>query len=99
MKMAVFWDTPPCSLKEIYRRFRYTSIITLMMEEVSASETVINLNHTIMRKTIQEIWHFRNFNRITDHTVRYVIFMFNNDKTSPLPLQRPKTAENRHCLL
>jgi hypothetical protein len=30
MKMAVFWVVAPCSLVEVYRRFR--AIIALMME-------------------------------------------------------------------
>jgi hypothetical protein len=37
MKMAVFWDVAPCSLIEVYRRFRGA----LMMEAESTSETSV----------------------------------------------------------
>jgi hypothetical protein len=42
MEMAVFWDVAPCSLVEVYRRFRGV----LMMEAVSTSETSVNFNKT-----------------------------------------------------
>jgi hypothetical protein len=34
---AVFWDVAPCSLVEVYRRFR-----ALMIEAVRISETSVN---------------------------------------------------------
>jgi hypothetical protein len=50
MKMAVFWVVMPCSLVEVYRRFRGTcclhrqgnKIIALMMEAANISETSVN---------------------------------------------------------
>jgi hypothetical protein len=47
LKMAVFWVIAPCSLIEIYRRFKgacylHHQAIVLMMEEASSSETSVN---------------------------------------------------------
>jgi hypothetical protein len=39
MKMAVFWDVVPCSLVDIDRCFS----VTLMMEAVSSSETLVSI--------------------------------------------------------
>jgi hypothetical protein len=52
MKIAVFWVVAPCSLVEVYRRFRAASIIramimVLMMEAASTSETSVNFYQTI----------------------------------------------------
>jgi hypothetical protein len=47
MKMAFFWIVEPCSLAEVYRRFRST--ITLMMEAASTSETSVNFYQTARR--------------------------------------------------
>jgi hypothetical protein len=50
--MAVFWDVAPCSLVEVYRRFRgayclhLQVVITLMMEAASTFETSINFYQT-----------------------------------------------------
>jgi hypothetical protein len=44
-KMAVFWVVAPCSLVEVYRRFRDWAI-ALMMEAASTSETSVNLYQT-----------------------------------------------------
>jgi hypothetical protein len=48
--MAVFWVSAPCSLVEVYRRFRGASclhqLIVLMMEAASTSETLINFCQT-----------------------------------------------------
>jgi hypothetical protein len=52
MKMTVFWDVAPCSLVEVFRRAELLitsiirTIITLMMEEVSTSETSVNFYQT-----------------------------------------------------
>jgi hypothetical protein len=46
MKMAVFWVVAPCSLVEVYRRFR---VIALMMQAVSTSETSVNFYQTTQR--------------------------------------------------
>jgi hypothetical protein len=52
MKMNVFWDVAPCSLVEIGRpiqRWLTASIIlmTLMMETVNTSETLVSFYQTI----------------------------------------------------
>jgi hypothetical protein len=43
MKMAVFWDVAPCSLVDVYRRFRgvAASIRAPMMVKASTSEIKI----------------------------------------------------------
>jgi hypothetical protein len=51
--MAVFWVVAPCSLVEVYQRFRglYCSnnIIAVMMEAASTSETLVNFYQTTRR--------------------------------------------------
>jgi hypothetical protein len=54
MKMAVFWVVAPCSLVEVYRRFR--GAYYLMMEAVSTSETSVNI-YQITRLNIPEDSH------------------------------------------
>jgi hypothetical protein len=50
MKVAVFWTVAPYSLGEVYRRFRGTCcLIVLMMEAVSTSETSLNFYQTTRR--------------------------------------------------
>jgi hypothetical protein len=44
MKMAVFWDVARCSVVDI------ASIIALMMEAVSSSETSVSVYQTTRRK-------------------------------------------------
>jgi hypothetical protein len=52
-KMAVFWVVAPCSLVEIYRRFRGPCCddegIALMMEAARSSETSVNFYQTTRR--------------------------------------------------
>jgi hypothetical protein len=69
MKMAVFWDIAPCSLVEVYRRFRGAfclhhqgdeSLITLMMEAASTCETSVNFYQTT-RRINPEDSHLHNF--------------------------------------
>jgi hypothetical protein len=43
MKIAVFWVVAPCSLVEVYQRFR---AIALMMEAARTSETLGNFYQT-----------------------------------------------------
>jgi hypothetical protein len=45
MNMAVFWVVAPCSLVDIYRRFRGTCV-----EAASISKTSVNFNQTTRRK-------------------------------------------------
>jgi hypothetical protein len=50
MKMAVFWVVTPCSLVEVYQRFRGTCYLRHqgdgMMEAASTSETLVNFYQT-----------------------------------------------------
>jgi hypothetical protein len=53
MKMAVFWVVTLCILVEVYQHFRVTcclhhqgSLITLMMEAASTSESLVNFYQT-----------------------------------------------------
>jgi hypothetical protein len=54
-KMAVFWIVAPCSLVEVYHRFRgpcclhYQGLITLMMEAPRTSEMLVNFYQTTQR--------------------------------------------------
>jgi hypothetical protein len=56
MKMAVFWVVAPCSVVEVYRRFRDSccKAIALMMEAVSTSETSVNFYHTTRRNSPED---------------------------------------------
>jgi hypothetical protein len=48
-KMSVCWVVSPCSLEEVYRRFRVPDCLRhqrLMMEAASASETSANFHQT-----------------------------------------------------
>jgi hypothetical protein len=55
--MAVFWVVAPCSLVEVYRRFRgacclhhhHHQGIALMMEAAGTSETLVNFHQTTGR--------------------------------------------------
>jgi hypothetical protein len=58
MKMAVFWIVAPCSLVEVYRRFRGT-YNALMMEVARTSETLVNF-YQITRRYNPEDSHLRN---------------------------------------
>jgi hypothetical protein len=44
LKVVVFWVVVPCSLVEVYRRFKGACclLIALMMEAASTSETSVN---------------------------------------------------------
>jgi hypothetical protein len=46
MNMAVFWVVVPCSLVEVYQRFRGPVLITLMMKAARTSETLVNFYQT-----------------------------------------------------
>jgi hypothetical protein len=55
-KMAVFWVVSPCSLVEVYQRFRGLCCLhhqgnefTLMMEAARTSETLVNFYQTKRR--------------------------------------------------
>jgi hypothetical protein len=56
MKMTVFWVVAPCSLFEIYRRFRGAyCLIALMMEALSTSETSVSFYATAQRNNPEDI--------------------------------------------
>jgi hypothetical protein len=53
LKMAVFWVVAPCSLVELYRRFKGACClhhqIALIMEAARTSETSVNFYQTTRR--------------------------------------------------
>jgi hypothetical protein len=55
VKMAVFWVVAPCSLVEVYRRFRATCcLLSLMMEAASTSETSVHFYQTTLRNSSED---------------------------------------------
>jgi hypothetical protein len=77
--MAVFWDVAPCSLVEVYQRFRgpcclhhqgHESLIALIMEAASTSETLVNFCQTT-RRYILEDSHLR-FNTVPQSFIQIV---------------------------
>jgi hypothetical protein len=58
--MTFFWVVVPCSLVEVYQRFRgtYWATIALMMETASTFETSVNIYQTT-RRNIPEESHLR----------------------------------------
>jgi hypothetical protein len=56
MKMAVFSVVAPCRLVEVDRRFRgiAASLITLMMEAASTSETSLNFYQTTLHSNPED---------------------------------------------
>jgi hypothetical protein len=54
--MTVFWVVAPCSLVEVIRRFggACASIIALMMEAASGSETTVNSYQTTRRNNPED---------------------------------------------
>jgi hypothetical protein len=64
-EMTVFWTVAPCSLVEVYRRLRgacglhnqgddHSSLIALMMEATSTSETSVNVYQTTQRNSPED---------------------------------------------
>jgi hypothetical protein len=70
IKMAVFWVVAPCSLVEVYQRFRGPcclhnqgeGIIALMMEAARISETLVNFYQTTRRYNSEDS-HLRTHRR------------------------------------
>jgi hypothetical protein len=51
-KMTVFWVVAPCSLVDVYQRFRGDeTFIVLMMEATRISETLVNFYRTTTQRT------------------------------------------------
>jgi hypothetical protein len=59
MKMPVFWNVVPCSLVEVYGRFRVLPAsmnIVLMMKEASASKTAVNVYQTTRHIFLEDMF-------------------------------------------
>jgi hypothetical protein len=60
-KMVVFWVVAPCSLVEVYRRFRGPCClhrqIALMLEAERTSETLVNFYKTTQRYNPEDSHH------------------------------------------
>jgi hypothetical protein len=64
--MTVLWDVAPCSLVDIYRRFRRA----LMMEAVSTSETLVSVYQTTRRNIPEDSHlHTRRRENLKSHLV------------------------------
>jgi hypothetical protein len=71
--MAVFWVVAPCSLVEVYQRFRdpaasiiramrgHEGLIALMMEAARTSETLVNFYQTTQSYNPEDS-HLRSYN-------------------------------------
>jgi hypothetical protein len=67
-KTAVFWVVAPCSLVEIYQRFRGRA---LMMEAARTSETLVNFYQTTRRYNPEDS-HLRTHRR--ENLKSYTVF-------------------------
>jgi hypothetical protein len=83
MKMAVFWVVEPCSLVEVYRRYR--GAIALIMEAASTSETSLNFYQTTRRYNPKDSHlHIRRCENLRS--------LFGDKSESPMLLtQKPST--------
>jgi hypothetical protein len=53
--MTIFWVVAPCSLVEVYRRFRGAcSRFALMMEAAGTSETSVNFYQNTRRNNLED---------------------------------------------
>jgi hypothetical protein len=69
MKIVVFWVVAPCSLEEVYHRFRGPCCLhhqgdALMMEAARTSETLVNFYQTTRRYN-PENSHPRDYKLLT----------------------------------
>jgi hypothetical protein len=70
LKMAAFWVVLPCSLVEVYRRFRDACCIALMMEAKSTSETSVNFYQITRRNNPEDSHlHIRRRENLISQTV------------------------------
>jgi hypothetical protein len=79
--MAVFWVVAPCSLVEVYQRFRGAAIIraiALMMEAASTSETSVNVYQTTWRNNPEDshIYTSRHENLKSHRFQSYLTIIF-----------------------
>jgi hypothetical protein len=65
-KMAVFWVVAPCSLVEVYRRFRAMS---LMLKAASTSEMLVNFYQTARRNNLEDSPHTRRCDNLKCHLI------------------------------
>jgi hypothetical protein len=65
MKMSASWDIAPCSLVEVYRRFRGAYCLLALIIEAHTSETSVYFNK-ITRRCIPEGSHLQNSSCLTD---------------------------------
>jgi hypothetical protein len=72
MKMAVFWIVVPCSLVEVFRRFR--GLIALMMEAANTSEMSVNICQTTQRNNPEDSHlHTRRRENLKYHAYKNII--------------------------
>jgi hypothetical protein len=69
IKMTVFWDAAPCSLLEVYRRFRGACCaIALMMETANTSETPVSFYQATRRNILEDSHlHTRHRENLKSH--------------------------------
>jgi hypothetical protein len=61
-KMVVFWVVAPCSLVEVYQRFRGPCIMRAMMKAARTSGTLVNFYQTARRYNPEDS-HLRTHRR------------------------------------
>jgi hypothetical protein len=82
MKMAVFWVVAPCSLVEVYQRFRGpcclhhqgddSPLIALMMEVARTSENLVNFYRTTRRYNPEDSLFVLTDVRTSNPTRRFI---------------------------
>jgi hypothetical protein len=93
--MAVFWVVAPCSLAEVYRRFRggcclyqftdvsevlAASIIVLMIEAARTSETYVKFFKTTRRNNPEDgHLHNRRCENLKSHVTNFVTTYFHHN--------------------
>jgi hypothetical protein len=84
--MAVFWVVAPCSLVEVYQRFRGPCClaIALMMEAARTSETLVNFYQTTRRYNPEDN-HLRTHRR--ENLKSYKFTSDKTEKTSTLNVE------------
>jgi hypothetical protein len=86
MKIAVFWIVAPCSLVEVYQRFR--GAIAMMMEAASISKTSVNFYQTTRRSNPEDS-HLLTRRRENLKSYVFIIFPTRNTGLCPPPPNLP----------